>query len=306
MAKKALVKQIVDADLKLLRIFKAVVESGGLSAAETELNIGRSTISKYISDLEIRLDLILCTRGPAGFSVTEDGRRVLDALDQLLAAVSQFRTEVNAIKQKLAGTIRISLFDLCASNPESHVARVIRIFNEAAPEVQVELSMEPPNVIESLVIGGHIDVGVIAEHRPSASLTYMPIYGEDMYLYCGHEHRFFGLHGGDLDLDGVRSANYAGLSVNSPNLHVGQQLKLRRSATVQSEHALTLLILSGRYIGFLPDHLARPFVEQGMMQAVLPEQINYRSTFAAITRKTPAPNRITRLFLDTLVQEHSG
>ena len=67
MRRETLATRIGDTDIRLLRIFKTVVESGGLSAAEIELNIGKSTISKHISDLELRLDLKLCNRGPAGF-----------------------------------------------------------------------------------------------------------------------------------------------------------------------------------------------------------------------------------------------
>ena len=43
--------QIGNTDLRLLRIFKAVVECGGFAAAEVTLNIGRSAISIAISDL---------------------------------------------------------------------------------------------------------------------------------------------------------------------------------------------------------------------------------------------------------------
>ena len=306
MATKSLVTRISDSDLKLLRIFKSVVECGGLSAAETELNIGRSTISKHLSDLEIRLGLTLCNRGPAGFSLTEDGQMVLQAADRLLDSVSDFRIEVNEIKQKLVGTIRIALFDQCSSNPESHIARSIQVFNQAAPEVEIELSLEPPTVIESKVICGAFDIGIIAQHRQSPSLTYTPLYGENMFLYCGKGHEFFDRNQTSLGLDDVRRSNYAGIGVNSPNLHVGQKLGLRRSAKVQSEQALSILILSGRYIGFLPDHLTSNFVHQGMMKAVLPDQIYYRTAFSATTRRSPDPNRITKLFLDMLVQEHSG
>ena len=51
--------QLADIDLKLLRVFKTVVECGGFSAAEVELNIGRSAISRQMSDLETRLDIHL-------------------------------------------------------------------------------------------------------------------------------------------------------------------------------------------------------------------------------------------------------
>ncbi|MEM7318323.1 MAG: LysR family transcriptional regulator [Pseudomonadota bacterium] len=305
MARQSLVLNVGEADINLLRIFKSVVECGGLSAAETDLNIGRSTISKYLSNLEIRLGLKLCNRGPGGFSLTEDGEKVLIAAEKLLVSVLDFQSEVNEIKQNLAGTIHVALFDLCASNPASRLDRAISKFNEIAPDVQINLSLEPPNIIESKLISGQLDVGIIAENRTSKSLNYEPIYGESMYLFCGQGHPFFDCDHSGLSLDDIRAANYAGISVNSPNLHVGQSLQLRRSAKVQSEHALTILILSGRYIGFLPDHLASEFVNQGLMKMVLPDRLNYRATFAAATRHHPELNRITKVFLETLVREHA-
>jgi len=55
MAKRAILGQLKDVDIRLLRVFRVVTEAGGISAAELELNIGRSTISTHIKDLEIRL-----------------------------------------------------------------------------------------------------------------------------------------------------------------------------------------------------------------------------------------------------------
>ncbi|MEX0307457.1 MAG: LysR family transcriptional regulator [Ruegeria sp.] len=298
--------RIGDTDIRLLRIFKTVVESGGLSAAEVELNIGKSTISKHISDLELRLDLKLCNRGPAGFSLTEDGEKVLNAADDLLISVSQFRTEVNEIKQQMAGNIRVALFDQCTTNPEARLARAIHKFNEAAPAVQIELSLEPPNVIETMVISGQLDIGIIALHRPSASLHYAPLYGENMFLYCGEEHPLFERSRDELVASDLQKFNYAGLNLNSPNLIVGQQLGFRRAAKVQSEQALVILILSGRYLGFLPDHLAQEFVKQGQMKKILPEEVRYRTRFAAVTRKKPAPTRVAKLFLSVLSDVHNS
>ena len=217
MKHKSLATRIGDADIRLLRVFRTVVECGGLSAAEVELNIGKSTISKHLSDLELRLDLKLCNRGPSGFSLTDDGEKALRAAEDLLFAVSQFRTEVNEIKEQLVGTVRVALFDQCASNPESHIARAINRFNQAAPTVQIELSLEPPNVIETMVIGGQLDIGIIALHRPSTSLQYVPLYGENMFLYCGTDHPLFDVGESELRNKNIKRYSYAGLNVNSPN-----------------------------------------------------------------------------------------
>lgn len=71
MANQAILRSLGDADIRLLRVFVVVAACGGIAASELELNIGKSTISRYISDLEARLGLRLCNRGPSGFSLTE-------------------------------------------------------------------------------------------------------------------------------------------------------------------------------------------------------------------------------------------
>lgn len=87
---RAALGQLGDMDLRLLRVFKAVVECGGMSAAELELNIGSSTLSRHMKDLEERLGLTLCRRGRAGFALTPEGHRIYEATLQLLGGVEGF------------------------------------------------------------------------------------------------------------------------------------------------------------------------------------------------------------------------
>ena len=72
---RAMLAPIGDMDLRLLRVFRAVVDCGGMAAAELELNIGTSTVSRHVKDLETRLGLTLCRRGRAGFALTPEGER---------------------------------------------------------------------------------------------------------------------------------------------------------------------------------------------------------------------------------------
>ena len=59
--------QVSDFDIRLLRIFRSVVECGGFSAAETVLGIGRSAISQQMSDLEQRLGCVCASVGERDF-----------------------------------------------------------------------------------------------------------------------------------------------------------------------------------------------------------------------------------------------
>jgi DNA-binding transcriptional LysR family regulator len=72
MAKALSGPAIGDIELRLLRVYRAVVERGGLSAAQVELGLGLATISKHLSDLELRLGMRLCSRGQGTREVPPD------------------------------------------------------------------------------------------------------------------------------------------------------------------------------------------------------------------------------------------
>ena len=65
--------RLSDLDLRLVRVFLAVVDASGVSAAQMTLNVGSSTISTQLATLETRLGFRLCDRGRGGFKLTPKG-----------------------------------------------------------------------------------------------------------------------------------------------------------------------------------------------------------------------------------------
>ncbi|MDX2319186.1 MAG: LysR family transcriptional regulator, partial [Moritella sp.] len=108
-AKNLLPRQLGDAHIRILRIFKVVVESGGFASAEVELNISRPAISQAISELESLLKMRLCHRGRSGFSITEQGEQVYQSTLQLLSSLATFKAQVNAINTDLVGELNIGI-----------------------------------------------------------------------------------------------------------------------------------------------------------------------------------------------------
>ena len=108
---RAVLGQLSDMDLRLLQVFKSVAECGGMSAAELELNIGTSTVSRHMKDLETRLGLTLCRRGRAGFALTAEGQRVYDETLRLLSAVDAFRSSIDDIHRRMGGRLEVAVFD---------------------------------------------------------------------------------------------------------------------------------------------------------------------------------------------------
>ena len=302
----AILGQLSDMDLRLLRVFRTVVDCGGMAAAELELNIGTSTVSRHIKDLETRLGLTLCRRGRAGFALTPEGEKIYAQTTQLLAATEAFRTGVDEIHQRMGGALHLAVFDKTASNPGCKIAQAIALFTERAPDVALNLHVGTLTAIERGVLDGTFHIGIIPGHRSSDVLDYRPLFDEAMSLYCGRSHPLFGQPTAPLNWDSLRAHRFAGLGYHSPNMEVSLRQQLPRTATGFDQESIATLILSGQFLGFLPDHYAASFVRAGQMRSLQSDVLRYDCQFFAITRRAPPAARATRVFLDCLVQAHEA
>ncbi len=302
---RAILGNLSDTDIRLLRVFIVVAQAGGLSAAELELNIGRSTISRHLKDLETRLGMILCHRGRGGFALTEEGKRIYESTQRLLISLQDFRNEVNDMHRHLQGNVVIAMFDKTVTNEQCKVDEAIYAYQQMAPDVNVEIHVVPVNTIEQGILDNRYHVGIIPTHRTSSSLNYLPLFSEQMYLYCGKRHPMFNPSTLPSEQD-VCEAKYAGLSFHSPNMDKSMALGLNKMAVANDQEGIATLISSGCYLGFLPDHYAAPFVHKDLMKPVNPAKFQYHCQFAAIYRKSPKPTRLVELFLSALEKSHSS
>ncbi|MBB5374446.1 LysR family transcriptional regulator [Acidocella aromatica] len=286
------IARLNEADLRLLRIFRTVVECGGFSLAEAELNISRPAISQHMADLEQRLGLILCQRGRAGFRLTEEGQAVYEALLRLLAAVENFRTEINAVHAHLRGELNIGITDNLVTSPRMRVTRALRALKTRGPDVRVNIRMIPPSQIERGVLDGQLHVGITPAGRTLPGLRELPLYDEVSHLYCAAEHPFFSR--GDLN-----EASIAEADAVAPSGLAGMP-RLRITATATDREGVAFLILTGCYIGFLPTHYARQWEERGLMRAIRPDLYVQAVEYQAVTLRSSHPNLVLSTFMRLL------
>ena len=300
-AKNYSLGQVGDYEIKQLKVFKTVVDCGGFSAAETSLNIGRSTISLHISNLEARLNLVLCKRGRGGFSLTEEGVIIYEMTEKLLESLDAFRTTVNNLNASLTGKLRLALSDKVSLDPRSHFPELIQRFVSEAPEVSITTNVASMSNIERMILNDEADIGFIPYHRKLDGLDYVHLYSDDCYLYCGKHHPLATLSAAEqAEQADIYPATHAGLK---PHEAVSEQISHMNLTAISYFYDSRLaLILSGQYIGFLPEQYAQPYVEKGDIVAVAPASKSYTLGVAVICKKTSQPNKPRELFLKVLHQ----
>jgi len=298
--KRGFTGQVSNIDLRTLRIFKTVVDCGGFSAAEVELNISRPAISIAISDLEQRLNLKLCQRGRTGFSLTEEGAEVYQSVLELLIALETFRTQVNGINEQLKGELNIGITDNLTTIEHMRLTDALMALKDLGPEIHINIKMMPPDQIEINVLDGRLHIGAVPELRLLPGLNYYQLYQEKSLLYCSKDHPFFNLDDKQLTNAMISASDAVVLSYQqTPEIKQSLQ-KLNSTASATDREGIAFLILTGRYIGYLPDHLARQWVTDRKVRAIKPDRFHIASYYSAVTRKSARSNIILDTFMELL------
>ena len=85
-----------------------------------------------------------------------------------------------------------------------------------------------------------------------------------------------------------------------------QQKILKPSATSTDREGIIFLILTGRYIGFLPKHFAQRWVDEGILKAVQTDKRKFITHYSAIIRKGNRADYILETFLAALEETDKG
>ena len=150
-------------------------------------------------------------------------------------------------------------------------------------------------------LDGSLHVGVVPHIRTLPAIEYHQLYDELSYLYCSSDHPLFNARA--LTADAVFAADM----VTSNYVQSSEVRELERrfndTAKASDREGVAFLILTGSFIGFLPTHYARQWVDGGRLRALMPDHFSYRTDFAAITRQGARPNRILQTFMSSLSGE---
>lgn len=291
-----------DVDLRLLRVFHAVVQNNGFAAAQEELGISPSNISIQISQLETRLGVRLCERGRKGFRLTEQGRLVFEASSNLFRAVESFRGLVGSVRGQLVGEIHFGFVDAVVTNRPQNLELALAEFADLAPEVVLNLDISSPQELLQGVAEDRYHVvltPVLGGSNPSCELH--PVFGEKQSLYVGHRHPLFARADADIDVEEVIDAPFVGRTyMRDWEAPVGRRFS-EQAVTAHMECS-ALLILSGRYIGYLPTHYAQSWVDAGEMRPLLDERFSYSDQFDVVHRRDER-NQAVLLFIECLLRQ---
>lgn len=186
--------------------------------------------------------------------------------------------------------------------PQMRITQALSTLKHRAPDVIINIRMIPPNEIETALLDGQLHVGVIPDLRTLPGLNYQPLYKEKSLLYCSDTHPLF-----NQDLARTSDQALGQYDAVVPNYPQPAEIKrqqsmLKATATSTDREGISFLILTGRFIGFLPTHFADRWVAQDKLRPIGEHTRSFNTHYSSVTRKGAVSNLILDAYLEELMK----
>jgi DNA-binding transcriptional LysR family regulator len=127
-----------DERLSDMRIFKAVAETGGFTAAALALDLQQPYVSRAVSNLEKRLGVSLLRRSTRRLQLTQEGSQYLALCKRILDEIQTGEAQLARAGQHMSGDIRVTV---ATSFGMDQIVPLIPGFLERYPSLRVRLSL---------------------------------------------------------------------------------------------------------------------------------------------------------------------
>lgn len=164
-------------DLESLKIFRTVVDEGGVVRAATKLNRVQSNVTTRIRQLEQHVGARLFRREGRSIRLSAEGHTLLVYADRLLRladeAVSQMRTG------KPKGMFRLGSLESTAG---TRLAPILSRYHSLYPDVVVDLATGTTGALITRVMNFDVEAAFVSEPFTAPDLESQPVFDEQLVL----------------------------------------------------------------------------------------------------------------------------
>ena len=167
-----------------LKVFRSVAQNLSFTKAAKELYISQPAISKHIQELEQEYSTRLFDRMGSHIQLTRSGKLLLDHCEKILQHYQQMDFEMHALHQKYSGELRIGASTTISQYviPE-YIAKLL----QAYPDLSVTMFSGNSREIESELIMGRIDIGLVEGNIHQPELKYTPFEKDELVAIVGKD-----------------------------------------------------------------------------------------------------------------------
>ncbi|MBV6792736.1 LysR family transcriptional regulator [Xanthomonas euvesicatoria] len=287
--------------LDAMRVFAAVAERSGFSAAAGALDRSTASVTRQIAALEQRLGTRLLNRTTRRVSLTSAGSAYYQRCLQLLADLDDLEATIGAQALEPAGVLRVNA---PVSYGIERLGALLPGFRARYPQVELDLSLSD-RLVDMVEEG--FDVAIRITRQPAPMLIARQL-GKVRILACASPAYLAraGTPRHPSDLAGHECLLYhyspSGDEVRFQGPEGDIDVRLRGGLRANNGHVLNAAALAGQGIVMQPDFLAEPHLAAGRLVRILPDYaLDEIGIFAVYTSRSHLAPKV-RSFIDYLIE----
>ena len=252
-------------ELSDLKVFKAVVETGGISSAAKQLHRVPSNITARIQKLESELETSLFIRENNRVRVSPSGEQLIGYAEQILSLADEAVENLN--QQAPSGRLNVGSMEAVAA---SRLSPVLSEYHQAYAKVELVLQTGPTGLLIDQVLSGELDLALVADPVLDSRLEILPIFEERLVLVSNISYEVI-TNPEDLG-DNPTLLGFSARCAYRSRLSdwVNQSDRVANVIEINSYHALLNCVAAGMGVGFVPEVLLDlyPFKEDIRVHSV--------------------------------------
>ncbi len=170
--------------LRQLQAFEAVARLASYSKAAEELGVSQPSVSVQVQELEKGIGARVFDRPGRRTQLSEIGRALYPHATAVLAAADRARETVDAFLGLDQGRVRVGATETFGLY---RLPNVIRAFSGSHPGVEVELSLEPHDLLESALDRGELDL-VYSESQGKGAIESRQVDAAELAVIVARDH----------------------------------------------------------------------------------------------------------------------
>jgi DNA-binding transcriptional LysR family regulator len=166
-------------DIRQIRTFLAIADTGSATRAAELLHIVQPAVSRQLKLLEDDVGAPLFERDRRGMQLTEAGQILLDRARRALRELETAQQEIRPTPGLVSGTVSLGLLP---SSCELLTAPLVGALQRAFPQIRVSLSVGYTDHLLRWLESGEIDAALLYDPVASPALDAQPLVEESLSL----------------------------------------------------------------------------------------------------------------------------
>jgi LysR family nitrogen assimilation transcriptional regulator len=275
-------------DLKSIRYFVYVADTGSITLAAGDLGIVQPALSRQIMRLEEEAGAKLFERLPRGVQLTPAGEIYLDHCRRILKELALAKEAVAASQELPGGHVNFGVPGTCA---QMLVPRLVEKLKVSFPQVSLRVIEGPSAALQEGLLAGRLHAAILNNPSSSGAFEIVPLISELLAVYCaseaGRDRHAYTL-AEITRIPVIVTAGFRGMVDEQIRIR-GKRLKVQYE--VDSVEAIRRILLRSGGLTILPVSTLRDDVEDGILSAFPISDISMHRMLAIVTLRTElAPN----------------